>query len=93
MNLYKYNGIGDFCALLSQGLCNFCDVLQHFRARMTRFCMQFCTGFNQKNNDRNAPNLMQTIYLPILIPIPFFARHSALVLTQNEHDNDNENKI
>ena len=82
MTLHIHNGIGGFCALLTQGLCKNWDVLQCFCAEMMRFCTQFCTEKRIKINDRNAPKLVQTMCQPISVCIPIFARDSALVLPQ-----------
>ena len=82
MKLSIFNGTGNFCALLTQVLCNYCDVLQHFCAEMLRFCTQFCTGKSIKTNDANAPKFVQTMCVPIPVCIPIFARSSARVLPQ-----------
>lgn len=56
-------------------------------------CTQFCTDFCIKINDRNAPEFMQTICVPIPVCIPIFARSSALVLPLNDNENEDENNI
>ena len=60
---------------------------------MHKKVVQKRTDFCIKINDRNAPEFMQTICVPIPVCIPFFARSSALVLPLNDNENEDENNI